>query len=412
MNKRVLVSMIALTMAVNIGTTCLATDYSSQIKENKGKIESINKDKKALDEKIGSAEGELGPIEVKLQEQSDKLRVAEDNLKASNDKISDIESKLKDTENKIKEKEKEIKEVEKSIKKTEEELNKKTIMLGKRFRALYENGSSKNFLVFFLRMDSFQDFMGALSSFHKIAEMDNKIINGIKADKEKLQNDKNSLVSFKDTLENSKREQLALKAQLEEENKKLAEAKNIQQQAYDEVASIQKQKNDYIESLKNDKEALDEKIKDLESENKKLDTMMNEVVDNGASIGNSSGQSFDFPVDGPVTCPFGPRIHPITGKHKLHAGTDIGVPYNTPVRASKDGVVAEAGYQTAYGNMVILNHGSGYQTLYAHNTSLCVSPGQHVKKGQVIAYSGSTGWSTGPHCHFEVRHNGQAVSPF
>ena len=113
-----------------------------------------------------------------------------------------------------------------------------------------------------------------------------------------------------------------------------------------------------------------------------------------------------------VTSPYGYRIHPVTGKSRFHAGIDIGAAYGTSILAANDGVVIVAGYNAGgYGNYVVINHGGGYTTLYAHASSLLVSVGQKVSRGQVIATCGSTGMSTGPHIHFEVQYNGQTTNP-
>ncbi len=117
------------------------------------------------------------------------------------------------------------------------------------------------------------------------------------------------------------------------------------------------------------------------------------------------------PVGGPVTSGFGWRIHPVYGTRRLHAGIDFGVATGTPVQAADTGTVIFAGWYGGYGNTVIINHGGGITTLYAHNSRLSVGQGQQVQRGQVVAGSGSTGLSTGPHVHFEVRVNGQPVDP-
>lgn len=121
---------------------------------------------------------------------------------------------------------------------------------------------------------------------------------------------------------------------------------------------------------------------------------------------------FIRPVDGRITSGYGMRYHPILHKRKLHTGVDFSARTGTPVRAAAAGTVIIAGWMGAYGNAVIIDHGGGVSTLYGHNSSVSVRAGQSVKQGQTIARAGSTGWSTGPHVHFEVRRNGQPVNPF
>ncbi|MGZ4320330.1 MAG: M23 family metallopeptidase, partial [Gaiellaceae bacterium] len=112
-----------------------------------------------------------------------------------------------------------------------------------------------------------------------------------------------------------------------------------------------------------------------------------------------------WPVQGPVTSPFGWRWG------RMHEGIDIAVGSGTPVHAAAAGTVIYAGWEEGYGNFVVIDHGGGIATAYGHNTSVAVAVGQQVQQGQVIAYSGSTGHSTGPHVHFEVRVNGNPVDP-
>ncbi len=117
------------------------------------------------------------------------------------------------------------------------------------------------------------------------------------------------------------------------------------------------------------------------------------------------------PVNGPIVSGFGYRVHPIFRRVKFHYGIDIAAPYGTPIRAAGDGEVVFAGWRRAYGNTVIIDHGNGLATLYAHCSRILVTEGQRVKQGDVIALVGSTGLSTGPHLHFEVRRYGEPVNP-
>jgi murein DD-endopeptidase MepM/ murein hydrolase activator NlpD len=118
-----------------------------------------------------------------------------------------------------------------------------------------------------------------------------------------------------------------------------------------------------------------------------------------------------WPIDGRVTSEFGPRENPKDGSPEFHSGIDISAPSETPVRATADGIVSFAGWSKGSGNLVVVEHGFSYSTCYAHNTSIAVSVGKKVRRGDIISYSGSTGDSTGPHLHYEVRHNGKALNP-
>jgi len=118
-----------------------------------------------------------------------------------------------------------------------------------------------------------------------------------------------------------------------------------------------------------------------------------------------------FPAEGRLSSPFGYRISPFSRRREFHHGIDIANSTNTPIHAAGSGVVTFSGYQSAYGRVIIISHGYGYTSVYAHNRSNLVEVGDHVKKGDMIAKMGSTGRSTGPHLHFEIRINGDTIDP-
>lgn len=118
-----------------------------------------------------------------------------------------------------------------------------------------------------------------------------------------------------------------------------------------------------------------------------------------------------WPIEGRITSGFGQRENPKNGGSEFHSGLDISASSGSPVKVTADGIVSFSGWSAGNGNLVVIEHGSGYSTFYAHNTSVRVSVGKRVKRGDIVAYSGSTGNSTGPHLHYEVWHNGRAVNP-
>jgi len=119
-----------------------------------------------------------------------------------------------------------------------------------------------------------------------------------------------------------------------------------------------------------------------------------------------------LPVEGKITSTFGSRINPLSHSYELHPGLDIAGSYGTPIMAAADGVVTRADWYSGYGNIVIINHGNGYESIYGHNSKLLVKAGANVKIGDIISLMGSTGASTGNHCHFEIRLNGIAIDPY
>ncbi|MDP8971232.1 MAG: M23 family metallopeptidase, partial [Actinomycetota bacterium] len=118
-----------------------------------------------------------------------------------------------------------------------------------------------------------------------------------------------------------------------------------------------------------------------------------------------------WPAQGPKTSDFGWRTHPLFGTRSFHAGIDIGAGHGAPIWAADAGVVVAAAARGGYGNTVVVDHGEGLSTLYAHQSRVAARPGQAVSRGQVIGYVGSSGYSTGPHLHFETREDGTPVDP-
>lgn len=129
------------------------------------------------------------------------------------------------------------------------------------------------------------------------------------------------------------------------------------------------------------------------------------------SAGNPSSHGFQWPLSAPITSGYGYRVHPIHGTRRLHKGIDLAASSGSAIAASKGGTVISAGWLGGYGNAVVISHGNGLTTLYGHQSKIAVTVGQSVGRGEVIGYVGSTGQSTGPHLHFEIRSNGAPVNP-
>ncbi len=176
----------------------------------------------------------------------------------------------------------------------------------------------------------------------------------------------------------------------------------------DELAAAQREKHSTLASIQSDRSNVLAEIEDLEAQSEALAARIRAAQQqssaSNAPVVSGSGQ-LSWPVSGPVTSSFGVRWG------RMHEGIDIAVGQGTPVRAAAAGTVIYAGWMEGYGNLVAIDHGNGLSTAYGHNSSLASSVGQSVSAGQVIAYSGSTGHSTGPHVHFEVRVNGAPVDP-
>lgn len=210
-----------------------------------------------------------------------------------------------------------------------------------------------------------------------------------------------------------------LKAQVESQRRMVeASIRDINTQKATIQGSIAENKN-MIERLQKDKSYYEHSERELARQSASIQNMIESLTRRNASSGSSqvhvSSTGFSYPISGPITSPFGWRTHPIFKSRIFHSGIDIAGPNGGAIRASNDGKVIYAGWYGGYGKVVILDHGvingKPITTLYGHMSAVNVSNGQFVKKGQTVGREGSTGYSTGPHCHFEVRVNGKPTNP-
>ena len=178
------------------------------------------------------------------------------------------------------------------------------------------------------------------------------------------------------------------------------------------LANTKTMRQYYISKLSTEEQELQAKIDEYNSQVSAIESEIKLMVLNSISP-DYIGGAMIWPIPGytTITSEYGMRVHPITGAYKLHTGTDIGAPMGANFVAAAKGVVVKAEMTPAYGNMVIIDHGGGVQTLYAHGSEIVVQVGQEVEAGTPVLKVGSTGYSTGPHAHFEIRINGQTVNP-
>ena len=274
---------------------------------------------------------------------------------------------------------------------------KKHRTLEKRVRDIYINGQISYIDVLFGAQD-FSDFLTRMDLLKRVISQDSNLVNAV-LDYQK------EITEIKKQLEADKKiqEGLAKKAEI---------AKNIK------LEKVAKQQA-LIDRMNTDKEIFDRQYDEKMAASAEITKLIEEkryreqvaALQSQYTTGGSGSGTMVWPVSGEITSPFGWRSHPIFGSQIFHSGIDIGAEYGTPIVAAQNGVVIEAGWIGGYGNTVMIDHGGGVVSLYGHNQSLAVDVGQNVTQGQVIAYCGSTGNSTGPHCHFEVRLNGEPVSP-
>jgi murein DD-endopeptidase MepM/ murein hydrolase activator NlpD len=272
--------------------------------------------------------------------------------------------------------------------------------LERRVRELYMT-DGPDALAFVLGTASFADLIDNLDLLDRIGQQDERIAARVKASR--------------DGVADARRRTRAARVEAAHVEAAVASATAEQQgvvsrlvASRDALAAARREKTTTLASIREDRESTLEEIDALEEQSAALAERIRQAQQQASTatvVVRSGSGAVAWPVSGPVTSGFGIRWG------RMHEGIDIAVAEGTPVRAAAAGTVIYAGWLGGYGNLVVVDHGNGLSTAYAHNSSLGVGVGQSVAAGEVVSYSGNTGNSTGPHVHFEVRVNGSAVDP-
>ena len=345
-------------------------------------------------------------VQQKADEAEEKLNSAkqshatyEAQKKDLDAQMSSVAAKVKELGNQVAALQSEIDTQEAEIKRLTEKEGENRQLFKLRMRALYEDNPT-SYLDILLSSGSLADFFYRLDLIRQVADYDQGVISDIVNRKSKVQ-------EATDILTQKKADILVLKAQEDAEQQRLSGLINENTRVLTKLEQdIETYKKEY-ERFEQESAQIQEQIKNLSSGGSSSDSS------SGGSSSKYTGGAMTWPAPGyyTITCPFGPRIHPILKVRKNHSGMDIGAPSGASVVAAADGTVIVSGYSNAYGNYIVIDHGGGTTTLYGHHSANLVSKGAVVKKGQKIARVGSTGWSTGPHLHFEVSVNGVVKNP-
>lgn len=329
--------------------------------------------------KLEYVQSELSQSLVKIQELDDKIRESEKQIAEMDVKLSELQKNVDETTGKL-EKIQETYEINKNL-------------MEQRMVVMYECGDI-TYLDLLLHSSNLIEFLSNYYVIEEIVNSDNELL-------ESIEKEKNEIEQIKNKLEQEKAELKLLKVKEEQTKIIMKNNKTLQQNE--------------VSKLSDDEKNLQTKIQEYKDEEQRIENLIQLAAQNYQYSGEFTGGVLLWPVgkDGTyITSPYGTREHPIQGIIKFHTGIDIGNGgYGAPIVAAADGVVTLASYYGGYGNCVMINHGNGVSTLYGHGQKILVQVGQEVKKGDLIMEMGSTGQSTGPHLHFEVRINGSHVNP-
>lgn len=385
--------------------------------------EETKEDVEQQKEEAQQAQEEANANAEKYQKKVDKLTAA----------VNELDKQATDISTQIVEKKQQAEDLQNEIDETQTKLAEAQVSednqyeaMKKRIQYLYEEGDVA-YIDALMSSASFEDSLNKSEYVDQLSTYDQKQLN-------KLVKTKNDIAEYQQTLKDDLADVEKVKADLETKQADLDDVisqKNAEINKYSD--DVEMQKALAAEYAKQESE-LDDKLAELarqeqqrlEEERKQREAEQQQQGNNGGSdnsgsdsdnSGSNNGGSttgsgqFIWPVSGPITDYFGPRESPTAGASSNHMGIDIGCSYGVPIAAADAGVVTVAEWGESGGNYVMIDHGNGFVTMYLHNSSLAVSVGDVVSQGQTIAYAGSTGYSTGTHCHFSVFLNGSYVNP-
>lgn len=400
----ILLSLVSTALIVMVNAAS-SSEIKSKLADLRAKQAEIQKQSDELEKSIAENKDQTKTLVAQKAEIDQEMEMSRQKIENLNEQIQQLNLLIAEKQT----------ELEASVAK-EEALQKQ---YKARLRSMEETGSVSYWSILF-RASSFSDLLDRVDMIREIAESDQLMLKQLSAATQAVETERADLEQQKQDLQQTETDLAAEQAELET---KRAEADTLITQMQAEYASL----SDEFLAAEADEAAVREQIKKAETDYfnalakeqaaaaaaAAANKPSNSNSSSSSSSGSASSGGFAFPLaySTGVTCAYGPRIHPINGNKSFHYGVDLAAGMSTEIYATKSGTVTGATYGEANGYYVTINHGDGYSSIYAHMTNYVVSVGDSVKQGQLIGYVGTTGWSTGPHLHFEILYNGSNVNP-
>lgn len=393
-NKKKIVSIICIVLVLIFVATLLFSAIGSAMAVSQSQIDALKQQQTAIQQQKSALSTKITDLQGQQETAIDQKAALDEQNELARQEIELINEQIDLYNNLIEEKAKELE-------KAKEDAAAQKEALRVRMRAMEESGSLTYFSILF-DASSFSDLLSRMDFISTVMKYDKDLENAYIAAVQHVEEVK---AEYEATLKEQEAKKVELEAKKAELEQQIVEAEAV-------IASLEKD----IEKYKTEYAANDSQEAAIRSQIAAqvaaLEKQQAAQAAQGGTIVKGTGQ-FTWPVPSCTTTGsgFGYRIHPIFGDKRFHSGVDISASAGATIVAADSGTVVTAVYSSSYGNYVVISHGGGTTTLYAHMSSMAVSSGQAVTKGQTIGYVGSTGWSTGPHCHFEIKIGGTLVDP-
>jgi murein DD-endopeptidase MepM/ murein hydrolase activator NlpD len=347
---------------------------------------------KSLQERLNTTQGKLSHARAHAGVLTTKISHESAQLDRLTSQVAELRNKEAAVAAELAQKQAELDQAQARLDHLKQRLHEAIHILEQRLIAIYES-NEPDLITVLLQSHGFDDLLARSQYMQTLQRQDNDIVGRVRTLRNEMQVTVNTVRAARDQIAARKQELQATRLTLRTRTEELAAARR---QQHATLMRVRKQQDD----LEGDLSAISQKIAEQLAAN--TGSLPAGPIRGGSGM-------FIWPVNGPITSPFGPRN--IGAGYEFHPGIDIGVPTGTPIRAAAGGTVSIAGPSGGYGNYTCIDHGGGLSTCYGHQERILVSVGQEVAQGQIIGISDCTGYCNGPHVHFEVRVNGATVDP-
>ncbi len=371
---------LCIVLAFIILCTYVTVVYAEDSENNLTDLQTQQQD---LQNQLNESNEQLEEVQSQLSENLQQIEKLDEKIQESESKITELDAQVSQLQA-------EISDIQAKLEVAEKNYEKQKDIMEKRLIAIYESGDT-NYIDVLLKSSDLSEFLSNYYLISEITSLDRELLDEVETEKKEIE---------------------LSKQKLEKNQASLATALQTQTQTATVLQNTKTLRENYIARLSDEEKAKQAQIDEITAAYEAVNNQILELAKQGLDTAYIGGV-LAWPVPGytKITSNYGMRVHPITGQYKLHTGVDISAPIGANFVAANDGIVTKAEYNTAYGNMVIIDHGGGISTLYAHGSEILVTVGQTVKRNEAILKVGSTGYSTGPHAHFEVRINGVVTNP-